>query len=171
VFEGYGVGLTVTPLGLHEPASAGPEGVVARPSRLTEVLPVGEWSAAEQAMELERIQQLTSMLAAYEAAVVMGFAGNRPPSGVAADGPIPGTDEFFVEELAAVANVTTRSAGRLAGNSYVLVERLPCVWAALADGELDRSRANVFVDVLGSTAGGVAEAVRPGCCRRPAGCR
>jgi len=161
VFEGYGVGLTVQPLGLEDPGSAGPPGAVARPSRLTEVLPVGEWSDAEQALELERIQRMKSVLAAYEAAVVVGLAGHRPNDGADADGPIPGTDEFFVDELAVVTNATVRSAARLAADSYVLVERLPCVWAALADGELDWPRARMFVDVLGSTAGGVAETVAP----------
>jgi hypothetical protein len=161
VFEGYGVGLTVTPRGLEEPDVAGPSRLGTRPSRLTEVLPVGEWSAAEQAMELQRIQGVKSVIAAYEAAVVMGLAGNRAGDGVHADGPVPGTDEFFVDELAVVTNATVHSAGRLAADSYVLVERLPCVWAALADGELDWSRAKVFVDALGSTAGGVAETVAP----------
>jgi hypothetical protein len=161
VFEGYGVGLTVQPLGLEDPGSAGPPGAVARPSRLTEVLPVGEWSDAEHALELERIQRMKSVLAAYEAAVVVGLAGHRPNDGADADGPIPGTDEFFVDELAVVTNATVRSAARLAADSYVLVERLPCVWAALADGELDWPRARMFVDVLGSTAGGVAETVAP----------
>jgi hypothetical protein len=161
VFEGYGVGLTVTPLGQDVPGPAAAPGVVTRPSRLTEVLPVAQWSAAEQAMELERIQALKSVLAAYEASVVMGFAGNRPSSGLDSDGPIPGTDEFFVDELAVVTNTTQRSAARLAGNSYVLVERLRCVWSAQADGQLDRPRAEVFVDVLGSTAAGVAEVVAP----------
>jgi hypothetical protein len=75
VFEGYGVGLTVTPLGPGDSGPAAPPGVVARPSRLTEVLPVGQWTAAEEALELERIQSLKSAVAAYEAAVVMGFAG------------------------------------------------------------------------------------------------
>jgi hypothetical protein len=161
VFEGYGVGLTVTPLGPDVPGPAAAPDVVARPSRLTEVLPVDEWSAAEQAMELARIQALKSVLAAYEAAVVIGLARNRPHSGVDGDGPIPATDEFFVDELAVVANSTMRSAARLAGDSYVLVDRLPCVWAAQADGQLDRPRAQVFIDVLGSTAAGVAEAVAP----------
>ena len=73
--------------------------------------------------------------------------------------PIPGTSEFFVDELALVTQRTERSAARLARDAYVLIERLPCVWAALADGELDWPRARVFIDVLGSTAAGVAEAV------------
>ncbi|MGZ4666176.1 MAG: DUF222 domain-containing protein, partial [Frankiaceae bacterium] len=46
-------------------------------------------------------------------------------------------------------NCSSRAAGRLAEESYVLAERLPAVWAALADGELDGARARVFIDVLG----------------------
>ena len=34
----------------------------------------------------------------------------------------------------------------------MLTERLPVVWAALADGELDWPRARVFIDVLATTA-------------------
>jgi hypothetical protein len=174
VFEGYGVGLTVAPLGLGDPGPAGAPGVVARSSRLSDVLPVGEWSDAEQGLELQRVQVLKAVLAAYESHLVMNFAGHRPaadaadprPEGSRADGtaegPIPGTSEFFVDELAVVTNSTARSAARLAAESYVLVERLPCVWAALADGELDLPRARVFIDVLGATAAGVAETVAPG---------
>jgi hypothetical protein len=70
--------------------------------------------------------------------------------------PVPGTSEFFVDELALVTNTSVRSAGMLAEFAWVLVERLPCVWAALADGVLDVARARVFVDVLGSAGAGVA---------------
>ena len=171
MFEGYGVGLTVAPLGLEDPDPAGPSGVVARPSRLSEVLPVGEWSDAEQALELERVQVLKGVLAAYESHLVVSFAGRRPAPDAAgprpgrsrtdgtAEGPIPGTSEFFVDELAVVTNTSARWAGVLAQQSYVLVERLPVVWAALADGALDVPRARLFIDVLGPTAVGVAEAV------------
>ena len=173
MFEGYGVGLTVRQLGPVPGAELVPPGAVARPSRLSEVLPVGEWSDAEHGLELERVQTLKAVLAAYEAHLVMSFAGHRPAADAAdrrpgrahadgtAEGPIPGTSEFFVDELAMVTNSTSRAAARLAAESFVLVERLPCVWAALADGELDRPRAQVFIDVLGSTAEGVAEAVAP----------
>ena len=171
MFEGYGVGLAVRPRGLDAAPSVGPPGVEVRPSRLTEVLPVAAWSAVEQATELQRIQVLKGVLAAYEASVVMAFAahsaGTLDPQpgeagrGVNSGSPIPGTSEFFVSELASVINASDRSAGILATHSYVLVERLPCVWAALADGELDWPRARVFVDVLGAAAAGVAETVAP----------
>ena len=67
-------------------------------------------------------------------------------------------------------NSSARTAGRLAGDAYVLMERLPAVWAALADGELDWPRARVFIDVLGVAAEGVAEAVVGArCCRSAVG--
>jgi hypothetical protein len=107
---------------------------------LSEVLPVGDWSDAEPALELQRVQVLKAVLAAYESHLVLNFADRRPAAdaadprpgvsraGVRADGPIPGTSEFFVDELAVVTNSTVRAAARLAAESCVLVERLPCVW-------------------------------------------
>jgi hypothetical protein len=166
VFEGYGVGLTVSPLGMD----VGPLSAGERPSRLTDVLPVEGWSPEQKAMELGRIEQFRSMLDAYEAAVVVAFAGDRPDAldpgpgpghpGASRDrdarSPIPGTSEFFVDELAMVTNTTARVAGRLAAGSYALVEELPAVWAAMADGLLDRRRAQVFIDVLGPVRSQVA---------------
>ena len=170
MFRGWGVGLTVTDLG--GPSTADwpvPQGVVDRPSRLSEVLPVAVRSDAEMALELGRIVAVEAALAAYKTELVMGLAGHRPDAldpapgqpgaGGNAGGPIPGTSEFFVDELALVLNGSARSAARLARDAYVLTERLPVVWAALADGELDWPRARVFVDVLATTSAGVAEAV------------
>jgi hypothetical protein len=158
VFEGYGVGLTLMQLGGEEVPPVG----AARPSRLSEVFPTGVRSRPEKAIELGRVQALKGVLAAYEAHLVMDLADD--PEAAAdgtAEGPVPGTSEFFVDELALVINSTMRSAARLARDSYVLVARLPGVWAALADGALDLPRARVFIDVLASTAAGVAEAVEP----------
>jgi hypothetical protein len=172
VFASWGVGLAVRDLGGPSTADwPGPQGVVERPSRLSEVLPVAVRSDAEIALELGRVVAVEAALTAYKAELVMGLAGHRPDAldpapgqpgaGGNADGPIPGTSEFFVDELALVLNGTVRSAATLARDAYALTERLPVVWAALADGELDWPRARVFIDVLGSTADGVAEAVSP----------
>jgi hypothetical protein len=170
VFRGWGVGLAVTDPG--GPSTADwpvPQGVVDRPSRLSEVLPVAVRSDAEIALELGRVVAVEAALVAYKAELVMGLAGHRPDAldpapgqpgaGGNAEGPIPGTSEFFVDELALVLNGSARSAARLARDAYVLTERLPVVWAALADGELDWPRGRVFIDVLATTAAGVAEAV------------
>jgi hypothetical protein len=161
VFEGYGVGLTLTPLESARPGSEGPPGATARPSRLSEVFPAGARTRAESALELGRLQGLKAVLTAYEAHLVVDLAGHDAGADGTAEGPIPGTSEFFVDELALVTDSTVRSAARLARDSYVLVERLPCVWAAMADGALDWPRARVFIDVLATTAAGVAEAVAP----------
>ena len=171
VFEGCGVGLTVRQLAPLPGAELVPSGAVERPSRLSEVFPAGSRTAAETALELERLQQLKAVLAAYEAHLVMDLAAHRPDAGDPRDGspgagvnalsPVPGTSEFFVDELAVVTNSSVRAAGRLAEESYVLVEQLPAVWAALADGELGVPRARVFVEVLASAAAGVADAVVP----------
>jgi hypothetical protein len=167
VFEGYGVGLTISPLG----GDVGPLWPGERPSRLTEVLPVEDWTPEQKAMELGRIEQFRSMLEAYEAAVVVAFAGDRPDAldpgpghpgvsrGHEALSPIPGTSEFFVDELALVTNTSAKAAERLAAESYALVEELPAVWAAMADGLLDRRRARVFLDVLGPVRSEVATSV------------
>ena len=133
--------------------------MIDRASRLSEVLPVETRSDAEIALELQRVVAIESRLAAYKAGLVLGLAAHRPDTDADERSPVPGTSEFFVDELAVVCNSSARAAERLAGESWVLVERLPVVWAALADGELDWARARVFLDVLGSTADGVAEAV------------
>jgi len=157
VFEGIGVGLTPRRPEVDDRLRA----LGVRRARLSEALPIASWSDAEKALELGRIQQARAMLDAYEAALVVAFAADRPDAldpgpdhpgasrGSDARSPIPGTSEFFVDELAVVTNTSTRVAGRLAAEAYLLVEHVPAVWAALADGELDRRRAQVFLDVLG----------------------
>jgi Domain of unknown function (DUF222) len=129
---------------------------------------VAERSAAEIALELGRLQRVKAALAAYEAELVLGLAAHRPNGldrsdrpGAADDGrsPIPGTSEFFVEELAQVLNCSPRAAGRLAEAAFTLKARLPAVWGALADAELDLARARVFTDVLGHVRAEVADPV------------
>src|SRR5215218_1929707 len=155
--SGFGVGLTVAELEVDlGPAVAGES---MRPARLSEVLPVAARSAAEISRELQRVDAAEAMLAAYRADLVLGLAAHRPDEDGDGRSPVPGTSEFFVDELAVVTNTSARWAGVLAQQSYVLVERLPVVWAALADGALDVPRARLFIDVLGPTAVGVAEAV------------
>jgi hypothetical protein len=170
VFEGFGVGLTVAPVDPPWPAEAAPpEGLSHAPARLGDLLPVAGRSDAEKAVELQRVVQLEAMLAAYKAELVVGLAADRPEEldrapGEAgergsAESPVPGASEFFTEELAVVLNCSRRSAERLAADSFVLVQRLPGVWAALADGVLDRPRAEVFLDVLGHARREVADPV------------
>jgi hypothetical protein len=181
VFEGFGVALAVEPMGGAWPAEAAPPTgpAPARPARLSEVLPVVERSAAEIALELGQLQRVKAMLAAYEADLVLGLAAHRPQepdrrpggpgSGWSATSPVPGTSEFFVDELAQVADLPLRAAGRLAEESYVLLRRLPAVCAALADAELDHGRARVFVDVLKHARAEVADAAVAAVLPRAAG--
>ena len=176
VIDGFGVALAVQPVALDwsgaEPLGGFP---AERPARLSEVLPVAGRSRAENALELVRVQQAKAALSAYEADLVLGLAAqspedpdqpDRPWAGGSGRSPIPGASEFFVEELAAVLNGPPRAAGRLAEEAFILRERLPAVWGALADGELDHGRARVFIDVLGpvraEVAGPVVTKLLPG---------
>src|ERR1700710_1136477 len=80
---GFRVGVTVSrveasPVSL--PVGSLPAGVVERPSRLGEVLPVSVRRDGEIAADLERIVEIRAALAAYEAELVVELAGRRPDS-------------------------------------------------------------------------------------------
>ncbi|MGZ4550357.1 MAG: DUF222 domain-containing protein, partial [Blastococcus sp.] len=160
MIDGFGVTLAVLPVDLDWSGAEPPAGLArSRPARLGEVLPVAERSTGEIALELGRLQSVKSALAAYEAELVLGLAAARPEepdrhhdergARWRATSPVPGTSEYFVEELAAALNSSRASAERVAAEAFTLRERLPAVWGALADGELDHGRARVFIDVLG----------------------
>jgi hypothetical protein len=81
VFEGggFGVGVAVTLIaGARSPEEAPPSGVVARPMRLGELMPVAARTDAEIADELQRVDELEGRLAAYRAELVTELAGRRP---------------------------------------------------------------------------------------------
>ncbi|SEL35748.1 protein of unknown function [Blastococcus sp. DSM 46786] len=135
-------------------------------------LPVGVLSAAEKAAELQRLQARRAMDAAYEAELVMGLAADRPDTDDPPPGhpgarrrgpgsPVPGTSEFLPDELAAVLNCSRPFATGVLSDAYVLVERMPAVWAACAAGELTWFRARVFAGVLGHASDAVIAAVVP----------
>ena len=168
VFEGggYGVGLTVNPVGpLPGPDVPPPDGVQLRPARLGELMPVEARSDAEMDAELERIARVEGAIAAYKAEIVTCRARRRSSSsdrqagqvGAASpdwaphdeDDPLPGVSEFFPDELAMTLNCSRASASTLAEVSVTLVERLPASWAALADGHLDWPRARALALELG----------------------
>ena len=106
---GYGVGLTVTDVELPLVAPPG----TAFPA-LGEVLPVYARSPEEKALELQRVQQLESELAAYKVELVAAFAADRPASldrqpcepgaTTARDAAPEGVSEFFPDELALTLN-------------------------------------------------------------------
>ncbi|SOD93125.1 HNH endonuclease signature motif containing protein [Blastococcus haudaquaticus] len=159
MFEGGGFGVGVTVNTLDEspwPPSVLPPGVVERPTRLGELLPVAARTDAEIAVELQRIDQVEARLAAYRAELVAELAGRRPDSrdrqigepGAASPGWLPGpgreaapgVSEFFADELAMISCCSRTAATRQADLSVLLVEKLSGTWAAMADGQLDRPR-------------------------------
>jgi hypothetical protein len=167
VFEGYGVGLTIAPFeGRPRPGAE-------RPSRLAEIFPAGVRSEASVSHELTNVTALRDQLDAYEMHLIMDLAARRREPDPAdtrpgrenrdgtADGPIPGVSEFFVDEVAMLLDCSLALAARKAAEAHLFQERLPEVWAAVADRALTMRRARVFADVLGCTAAGVAEAVAP----------
>jgi hypothetical protein len=159
----FGVGVTVAELC---PASfegdVVPPEVVARPSRLGEVLPVALMTPEQKATQLQRIEQVESALAAFKAELVVGLAADRPASGDRRRGQVGAASgewaaqqldedvsEFFPDELALVLNCSRTSATQLWERSTTLLRRLPATWAALADGWLDWPRARAIAVELG----------------------
>ena len=57
-----------------------PAGAVDRPSRLGEILPVALRTDGEIAADLQRMSEIRSALAAFEAELVVELAGRRPAS-------------------------------------------------------------------------------------------
>ena len=166
MFEGggFGVGVTVNHLDAPSWPSVLPPGVVERPTRLGELMPVAARTDAEIAVELQRIEQMEGRLAAYRAELVAELAGRRPDSrdrqlgepGAAspdwAPGPgreaAAGVSEFFADELALVLNCSRTAATKLADSALLLTTSLRATWAALADGALDWPRARALAAEL-----------------------
>jgi hypothetical protein len=133
-------------------------------------LPVALLSRQQKAAELQRVQALKAMTAAYEAELVLGLAdgspdADDPPPGTPGarswkpDTELPGVSEFFTTELAVVLNCGRVAASRLARRAWTYRESLPATWAALAAGQLDEYRALQLVEVLEHTAPSLARRV------------
>ncbi|GAA3155695.1 HNH endonuclease signature motif containing protein [Blastococcus jejuensis] len=159
----FGVGVTVAELrpALRDDVAV-PAGVVRRPSRLGDLLPVGLMTPEEKASQLQRVEEVEAALAAFKAELVVGLATDRPARDDrrrgqvgAASGEWAATlldedvSEFFPDELALVLNCSRAAATRLWEGSTTLLRRLPATWAALADGALDWSRARAIAAELG----------------------
>jgi hypothetical protein len=161
--EVFGVGVTVAEL---RPAprvdDVLPPGVVARPSRLGDLLPVNAMTPQQKAVHLERIEQAESALAAFKAELVVSLAADRPAGDDRQRGQVGAASgawaaqqldedvsEFFGDELALVLNCSRTAAAQLWERSTTLVRRLPATWAALADGWLDWPRARAIAAELG----------------------
>jgi hypothetical protein len=161
--EVFGVGVTVAELSPAPLADAGlPAGVLTRPTRLGEMLPVAWMSPQHKALQLQRIEQVESALAAFKAELVVGLAADRPASGDRTRGQVGAasgqwaaqqldedTSEFFADELALVLNCSRTAATQLWEQCTTLRQRLPATLAALADGALDWPRARAIAAELG----------------------
>ncbi|SOD95029.1 HNH endonuclease signature motif containing protein [Blastococcus haudaquaticus] len=159
MFEGGGFGVGVTVNTLDEPSwppSILPPGVIERPTRLGELMPVRSRTDRELAAEVQRVDQVDAQLTAYRAQLVAELARRRPdsqdrqigepgaasPDGLPAPGreAAPGVSEFFADELAIISRCSRTAATKQADLSVLLVRHLPGTWAAMADGRLDRPR-------------------------------
>src|SRR3954454_7063762 len=80
--EAFGVGVTVAEL---SPAPWDdvvlPPGVVSRPSRMGELLPVALMTPEQKAAQLQRVEEAEAVLAAFKAELVVGLAADRPATG------------------------------------------------------------------------------------------
>jgi hypothetical protein len=159
----FGVGVTVAPLPSVVPDDLPlPPGVVGRPSRLGELLPVDRMTPEQKAAHLELVAEAEAQLAAFKAELVVGLAADRPATDDRRSGQ-PGAasgewaaqlldasvSEFFPDELALILNFSRSEATRLWERCSTLRLRLPRTWAALADGELDWPRAWAIAAELG----------------------
>jgi hypothetical protein len=135
-------------------------------------LPVRLLSKAQKAAELQRVQAVRAMDAAYEAELVMGLADDTPDTldppadhpgarngSWAPDTELPGVSEFFTAELAVVLNCGRGTASHLARRAWLYRECLPATRAALAQGSVDEPRAKALADVLAHAEPAIAQAV------------
>ena len=174
---GFGVALTVAHAQPFDPDSWGPTspGVTRRASRLTDVLDVRRFDDADFVRELTAVGVARAKLAAYEAALVAGFAARRPRQhdltedqpGHGVEGYLPdrapvGVSEFVADELAVVAGISRTAATVLTERSLALRRELPDTWAALADGLIDPPRAHAIVRALGGQSVDAGGRVDPG---------
>src|SRR3954451_7427993 len=141
--------------------------------RIGDVLPVRFHSDVELCGELQRVQAVESMLAAYKTELVLALAAQRPAELDLADGEpgaaaptwgpgevrLPEVSEFFPDELGQVLRCSRAAATDLAETSNVLLTRLTATWGRLADGLLDWPRARAIAAELGWPAKDVPDAV------------
>jgi Domain of unknown function (DUF222) len=158
----FGVGVTIAALHPDVPEAPLPAGVVDRPSRLGELLPVDQMTPEQKAANLQLVTEAEGQLAAFKAELVVGLAADRPATDDRRTGQ-PGAasgewaaqqmdesvSEFFPDELALILNCSRAEATQLWERSSTLRSRLPRTWAAVADGELDWPRARAIAAELG----------------------
>jgi hypothetical protein len=161
--ESYGVGVTVASLHPDLGPDVLPAGVVSsRPSRIGDLLPVALMTPGQKAAQLLRVQEAKSMLAAFEAELVVGLAQDRPATVDRRRGQVGAASEewaddqldedvseFFADELAMIVNCSRTAATQQWEHATTLCRRLQATWAALADGWLEWPRARAVADELG----------------------
>ena len=164
MFEGGGfrVGLTVNQLSVPNwpGEAADPDW---HPTRLGELMPVAARSDAALAEEMRRANIADSRLWAYRVEMVVelayrrrddrdrepGTPGSASPSW-AGPRPLPdGLSEFLPDEVAMIMNCSRAEATTLISAASTLIHLLPATWAALADGELNWSRARAIAQEIG----------------------
>jgi hypothetical protein len=160
--EAFGIGVTVAALHPAVPDVFLPAGVVERPSRLGELLPVERMTPEQKAANLQLVAVAESQLAAFKAELVVGLAADRPATDDRRSGQRgaasgewaaelldASVSEFFADELALIQNCSRAEATVLWERCSTLRLRLPCTWAALADGDIDWPRARAIAAELG----------------------
>jgi len=125
-----------------------------RPTRLADLLVTPATDRAEVHAVLRDVAEAQAQLHALQAAALSRFAelqphqpalpGSRTADPADADRP----DDWVADEVAVVLGIGTGTASVLVDKQRALVEQLPTVWAALADGRVDVRRAQVLVDAL-----------------------
>lgn len=140
-----------------------------RPTRLADLLVAPTTGRAEVHAVLRDVAEAQAQLHALQAAAISRLAELQPHqsalpgsrAGDPADADRP--DDWVPDEVAVVLGIGTGTASVLVDKQRVLVEQLPQVWAALADGRVDVRRAQVLVDALAhrkrSAGGGLDDAV------------
>ncbi|WP_455428484.1 DUF222 domain-containing protein [Klenkia terrae] len=150
-------------------AGLAPAGATLRPTRLSELLVTPDTGRARVHAVLRDVADAQAQLHALQAAAIARLAELQP-----AQEPLPGSrrndpadadrpDDWVADEVAVVLGIGVSSAVSLVDKQRVLVEQLPQVWEALADGVIDVRRCQVLVDALAhrkqSFGGGLADDV------------
>ena len=81
----FGVGVTIAALHPDVPEAPLPAGVVHRPSRLGELLPVDQMTPEQKAANLQLVTEAEGQLAAFKAELVVGLAADRPATDARGD--------------------------------------------------------------------------------------
>ncbi|MCO7221495.1 HNH endonuclease signature motif containing protein [Klenkia sp. PcliD-1-E] len=140
-----------------------------RPTRLSDLLVTPATRRDQVHAVLRDVAEAQAKLHALQAAALSRLAELQPRQsalpGSRTDDPadVDRPDDWVSDEVAVLLGIGTGTAVVLVDKQRALVEQLPQVWAALADGRIDVRRAQVLVDALAhrkrSVGGSLADAV------------